>query len=115
MKRDFFGRVVHAQRGAATLLLLAVVGWAVVVMALGLGISRVALARVQVSSAADLAALAAAEASECGRAGEVALANRARLIDCEVLGQDVQVNVALDVRVAGRPIRLTAQSRAGPP
>jgi secretion/DNA translocation related TadE-like protein len=115
VKCDVVRRGAEAQRGAATLLLLAVVGWAVVVTALGIGISRVALARVHVSSAADLAALAAAEASDCGRAGEVARANRAHLMDCEVLGQDVQVNVALDVRVAGRLIRLTAEARAGPP
>lgn len=104
-----------SQRGAATLLLVAVLGIAVIVAAGGLGISRIAVARVRVSSAADLAALAAAPGLDCGRARSVALANRGRLLACEVQGADVQVTVRIEVPVAGRSVGVTATSRAGPP
>jgi secretion/DNA translocation related TadE-like protein len=103
------------QQGAATLLLVAVVGLCMVLTAAGLGISRVAIARVRVSSAADLAALAAAESMDCAHARDVVEANRARLLDCEVQGTDVQVSVGLELRVAGRRLEFTAAARAGPP
>jgi len=102
-------------RGAATLLLVAVLGIAVVVAAGGLAISRIAVARVRVSSAADLAALAAAPDRDCAKARSVARANRAHLLACEVRGSDVEVTVGLEVAVAGRSLELIAASRAGPP
>lgn len=97
------------------MLLLAVVVVVAVLAAVGLAISRVAVARVQVSSAADLAALAAARSSDCAAAQDVAHANRTVLISCELEGQDVQVGVGLDVDIAGRTLHLNALSRAGPP
>jgi secretion/DNA translocation related TadE-like protein len=86
-----------------------------VLTAAGLGISRVAIARVLVSSAADLAALAAAESMDCAQARDVAEANGTRLLDCEVQGAEVQVSVGLEVPVAGRRLEFTAAARAGPP
>lgn len=111
MRRDRGDR----ERGAATLLLVAVLALAGLVTAVGLEIGRVAVARVQVSSAADLAALAAAPTLDCGRAREVAEANGAHVVDCEVQEADVTVMVALRVPMAGRQMELRAESRAGPP
>lgn len=105
----------EAQRGAATLLLVAVVGLCVLLTAAGLGITRVALARVRVSSAADLAALAAAAGLDCGAAREVARANGTYLQDCVLDGMDAQVRVGLEFPVAGRRIDVSAEARAGPP
>lgn len=77
------------------------------------------------AAAADLAALAAAGSLQghalpaagapCGRAGEVAEANSARLVGCEVRGEVVTVRVV----VAVRPLRwldvdLPGSARAGP-
>jgi hypothetical protein len=63
--------------GAAILVLVALLGVAVMITSVGLGIARIAAARVQASSAADLAALAAAPNLDCARARAVAVMNRA--------------------------------------
>lgn len=103
------------ERGAAILVLVALLGVAVMITSVGLGIARIAAARVQASSAADLAALAAAPNLDCARARAVAVMNRAQLVDCEVLDRDVEVTVGLRVPLAGRQVQITAESRAGPP
>jgi secretion/DNA translocation related TadE-like protein len=81
-----------------------------------LQMTRIAVARAQVSAAADLAALAAAQAGQCTPARAVALANGAELVVCEPVGPDFEVRAARNVSVlAGRHVRLEALARAGPP
>lgn len=102
-------------RGSATLLLVMLVGLCLLLAGAGLGIARIALARVQVASAADLAALAGSENLDCAVARAVAQANGADLLDCTVHGDDLVVRVGLGITLAGRLLHLSAQARAGPP
>ncbi|HET7069346.1 MAG TPA: Rv3654c family TadE-like protein [Nocardioides sp.] len=108
------------ERGAATLLVLAMAGVLVTLgAALAVVVAMVAAHRAA-QSAADLAALAGANAvlegrQGCAAAGETAAANGATLTGCLVSGADV----AVEVRVAGphwlgQTADLGARSRAGP-
>jgi secretion/DNA translocation related TadE-like protein len=63
-------------------------------------------------NAADLTALAAAGGG-CSVAGEVATANRARLIDCTADGPTVSVVVAVGIPL-GMHHEVRARARAGP-
>lgn len=71
-------------------------------------------------SAADLAALAGANALQqgedpCGHAGKVARANRATLRSCAVEGWTVSVSVTTSgATVLGRRVEQAARGRAGP-
>ena len=88
------------------------------------GYGAVVIARHRAQAAADLAALAAAEAladgreTACGRASSITTAMGAALADCRAEGLDVvvTVDVAVPLRVPGLlatgPARSTA--RAGP-
>jgi secretion/DNA translocation related TadE-like protein len=107
--------------GSATLLVLAMGG---VLMLLGASLAVVTAMVADhrsAQSAADLAALAAAQgvragADGCAEAARVATANAAELIGCSVTGGtvDVQVRVA-GPRWLGQTADLLAHSRAGPP
>jgi secretion/DNA translocation related TadE-like protein len=94
--------------------LLLVVGLAV------LGVGAVVVAHRGAQSAADLAALAGAQAEvggdgACVAAGAVAEANQAELTGCQLLGSDVLVQVSRTVRPGfGLTFELTARARAGP-
>lgn len=115
-------------RGAATIYVMAMALICLVAAVAAVAIGEVAIARARTSSAADLAALAAADnrqsGAPCERAGSVASAGGARLASCEQVGSDVLVMVEAQlppmVRVLagaagqGAPtIRVVA--RAGPP
>ncbi len=111
---------MNDERGAATVLALAL---AAVLMMVGLAGAWVgaAVARHRVAqSAADLAALAGAQAvqeggSACAVAAEVARANRTRLSACSLRGEDVWVSVELAAPpLLGRSGTLTGRARAGP-
>lgn len=119
---------MNDERGAATVFALAL---ATVLMMVGLAVAwaGAAVARHRVAqSAADLAALAGAQAVQdggaeggtkggapCAVAAEVAAANRARLSACSLRGDDVWVSVELDAPpLLGRSGTLTGQARAGP-
>ena len=108
------------QRGSATLLALAMVGVLILVgAALGVVAAMVHAHRVA-QSAADLVALAGAEAQArgrdpCVRAAALASANGATLDSCSVAGRDVRVQVTVaGPHWLGQHHDLSAQARAGP-
>lgn len=76
----------------------------------------------QARLAADLAALGGATASNsthaqmdaCAVASQVAAANAAALISCELIGEDVLASTAVDSTILGIPRQATARARAGP-
>jgi secretion/DNA translocation related TadE-like protein len=111
-------RSSRAERGAATIV---VIGVFVLGMALTLGATRLGvamLARARAETAADAAALAAADTLALGgdaaaandQASAVAEANGARLVGCECSGRFATATVEVDVPVLGRIAR--ARSRA---
>lgn len=108
------------ERGASSLLVLAMCG---VVVFLGFGlVAATAIVRTHRSAqaAADLAALAGAEAAVHGRAAcptasDLAGRNGSRLVDCTVAGTVVTVEVeVVGPRIVGRRFDVSAQARAGP-
>lgn len=107
------------ERGAGTVL---VVTCAALLLWLGLALAVVAavvLDHRRAQAAADLAALAGAEAvatgTACATADRAATANGADLRECHVLGSDVVVDVGVTgPTVWGWTFRLSAQARAGP-
>ncbi|MET7965621.1 Rv3654c family TadE-like protein [Micromonospora sp. NPDC005305] len=110
-----------ADRGGATVCLLAVGMVLVLVGLFGAGLGAARHARHQARNAADFGALAGAgralEGAEvaCGRAADLAGANGGRLTACRLDGLDVVVTT--EVRVAPLPWlarAATATSRAGP-
>ncbi|MEZ5118715.1 MAG: flp pilus-assembly TadE/G-like family protein [Candidatus Nanopelagicales bacterium] len=104
------------ERGAATVVLMSTLVLLLALIGAVLQMTRIAVARSQVSAAADLAALAAAQAGQCAPARAVAQANGAELVLCEQVGPDFSVRAERDVSVlAGRHVRLEALARAGPP
>lgn len=106
---------MRGDRGAATLLLVAFLCAALMATSVAMVVVRFAVARAEVSAAADLAALAGAEVGDCGRAATTAQANAAMLLACDLQGADVQVTVGRDLRLLpGRVVRLSAEARAGP-
>ncbi len=76
---------------------------------------RAALARQRAETAADLAAIAGAQAltrlaaGPCAAAGLVAAANSGRLVSCAVIGDSVAVSVSVS-----SPTPAVAEARAGP-
>ena len=107
----------QTERGAATVLVVAMAGMLMFVMA-GLGAAGgLVTAQRRAQAAADLAALAGASRLDdaCGHAGEVATANGAALERCRRAGDDVTVEVSVaGPRVPWREVRVTAEARAGP-
>lgn len=107
----------RADRGSATVLVVAMAGVLLFVL-LGLAAaSGLVTAQRRAQSAADLAALAAASADPpaCAAAASVALANGARTEECRVEGDDVRLVVSVPgPRVPWTRVRVTAEARAGP-
>lgn len=122
-----FGPQARASdRGSGTVLALAVMTVVVFGAVLGLAKAQEVIAVHQATSAADLAALAGAQAKvdPCGRASGVATANGLALIGCAVEGTDVVVEVvrpmpsmpARLLRSFGLPVPpIRAAARAGQP
>ena len=108
------------ERGAATLLVLAMAGVLVLLGAALAVVTAMVAAHRAAQSAADLAALAAARGVAEGRDGcllaaEVAVANRAHLTGCDVSGRVVDVAVEVPgPHWLGQTADLGARSRAGP-
>jgi len=107
-----------AQRGATTIVMIAVL---VLGMALTLGAARVGAAlvgRARAQTAADAAALAAADTIALGGdaerahadAASIADANGARLESCACAPPRLTVTVAVDVPVVGRVARVSASA-----
>jgi secretion/DNA translocation related TadE-like protein len=117
----FAGDRFASDRGAASVWVLAV-GLVLVAAGLaGAAVGAVRLARQRAVVAADLAALAGAAravdgtAVACGRAGEFAAHNGARLVSCTLDGLDLVVTVELTATpLPGLTRRIPAAARAGP-
>ncbi len=112
--------MTRTERGSATLFALAMVGVLILVgAALGVVAAMVHAHRVA-QSAADLAALAGADArargrDPCAAAAAVAGANGAVLDGCVVDGFDVRLRVTVDgPHWLGQRHDLSAEARAGP-
>lgn len=110
--------------GAGSVLVLAVLATAMAVMVAISLLGQVVLARHRAESAADLAALAAADVvvgrvagTPCAAAARIASANAARLLECTV-GADGSVRVRAGTSaggVAGNLGLATGTARAGQP
>lgn len=119
--------VVRSDRGAAVVWSLALVSILGLVALVGGAVGGVVTARQHVAAAADLAALAAAQAPDdpCGHAGAVAQANDVTIDGCRVVGTDVVVEVhgepppivsrLLSFLGAGATPTIRVSARAGPP
>jgi secretion/DNA translocation related TadE-like protein len=105
------------ERGAATILVVAMAGVLMFVMTGLAAAGGLVTAQRLAQAAADLAALAAASRLDdaCVAAQEVAAANAAALGACRVDGRDVTVEVSVPgPRVPWRDVRVSAEARAGP-
>jgi secretion/DNA translocation related TadE-like protein len=108
------------ERGAATLLVLALSGLLMFVGLALAGVAAIVLTQRSAQAAADLAALAGASAAvagedACAAAGDIAAANGAALASCELTGTVVTIAVRVDgPRLVARRHDVTAQARAGP-
>lgn len=108
------------ERGAATVLVLALTALLLLVGLAATGVAAVVVSHRSTQSAADLAALAGAQAAgrgvdPCGAAASVARDNGAELTGCELLGRDVLVSVRRTARPGfGLTFELDARARAGP-
>ncbi len=121
VRRGGRGRGGAAERGGATICVLAV-GLVIVLVGLfGAALGAARTARQQARVAADFGALAGAaralggEATACAVAGELTGANGARLAACRLDGLDVLVTTEVEVTPLPWLTRtVTATSRAGP-
>ena len=105
------------ERGAATILVVAMAGVLMFVMTGLAAAGGLVTAQRRAQAAADLAALAGASHLDdaCDSASRVATANAATLDSCRVDGGDVTVAVSVaGPRVPWREVRITAEARAGP-
>jgi secretion/DNA translocation related TadE-like protein len=112
--------VTREERGSATPFAIACLGL-LVLLAAGLGVvAAMVHAHRRAQSAADLGALAAAQAlaagaDGCAAGGRVAGANGADLTSCRVTGREVRLRVEVTgPRWLGQSADLTAEARAGP-
>ncbi|MFL6085147.1 MAG: Rv3654c family TadE-like protein [Mycobacterium sp.] len=118
-KRSQRPNLVHAERGSASLVAVAMIAVLVAITIGGVYVGSAVIARHRAQAAADLAALAAAvhlaDGTACTKASAVARAMRTAVTQCVV--EDLDVIVTVDAPLAvGRmdvgPAR--AAARAGP-
>ncbi len=114
------------QRGSGTVIVLGIIAVLLIVLGVVAGLISVSSANHRATTAADLSALAAADAARglrngdpCDVAEQVATANRAQLVGCASPAEDSEVmDVRVHVAVAG-PFAFMgpaeSASRAGPP
>ena len=114
-------RATGDQRGAATVLAVAMTGVLLLAGAAAGVVGAIVVAHRQAQAAADLAALAGASTlavgggDACRAASGVATANDAELRSCSVLGSDVLVEVVVaGPRWLGQDQDLVGTARAGP-
>jgi secretion/DNA translocation related TadE-like protein len=113
----------RGERGAGSVLLVAVVAVVLSGAAAALGLAGALVTRQRAEAAADLAALAGAQAlvrggDACGTAERVAAAGRARVLVCDPVG--TTVHLVVEVRLPGflGPLDMPparARARAGVP
>lgn len=106
-------------RGSGTVLVLGAIGALTALLVGGLALASAAHAAGRARAAADLGALAGAQAlvdaaggRPCTAAGDVVRRNGARLLSCQ--GLDGVVDVRVAVPAVGRIGTATARARAGP-
>ncbi|BCB81094.1 hypothetical protein GCM10022251_66930 [Phytohabitans flavus] len=111
----------QADRGAATIMVLAVGLVLLALSAAGAAVGAARVARHEARAAADLGALAGAMRilegpdTACARAGELVSRNGGRLAACTVDGLDLIVAVEVDVTpLVGLTRTARAAARAGP-
>jgi len=110
---------IRAERGAATVFGLALIAVLVSFAMLCAAAASLIGTHRRAEAAADLAALAAAQAvadgnDGCGAAATIARANDANLGSCQVEGANVVVTVSVpSARVFGAGLSLPARARAG--
>ncbi|KJE24434.1 helicase/secretion neighborhood TadE-like protein [Frankia torreyi] len=107
--------------GSATVWLLAVLFALLSLAGLAFTVTVIGASRQRAATAADLAALAAAalppvdEQAVCARAREISAANGARLVDCRIVADAVEIAVGVHLpAVIGRLGDLSVHARAGP-
>ncbi|MFB6889727.1 Rv3654c family TadE-like protein, partial [Kitasatospora sp. NPDC056327] len=106
-----YGGGPRSDAGSATVWLLVCAVLGCLVFAAALSVGAVVGARHRAESAADLAALAAADGllldadGGCGRAGAVATAQAAAVVSCAVDREGDAVEVVAEVPVTGLPFR----------
>jgi secretion/DNA translocation related TadE-like protein len=116
----------RSDSGSATVLTIALSFILLSAGFVGLALVQVHLVATHVQSAADLAALAGAQARDdpCRRAADIAVANGVEISDCTFDGTDVIVQVRVQAppmlermaRLTGQAADvITAVARAGPP
>ncbi|MGD9958539.1 Rv3654c family TadE-like protein [Nocardioides sp.] len=109
-----------SQRGAATVVSLVLAGVLFLVGLAGSWVGGVVVRHRAAQSAADLTALAGAEAIQTGRApcpvaDRVARENQARMTRCEVSGQEIWIGVEVSgPALLGRVPTLAGLAHAGP-
>lgn len=112
---------MHADKGSASVVGVALVSAAALLLSALMAGATLLLCQSRAQTAADMAALSAAQSwwmsssqnTACAIADEVSEANAGILRDCVVDGDDVQVRVAVDTHI---PLlaRVEKQARAGP-
>ncbi|MET8229645.1 Rv3654c family TadE-like protein [Micromonospora sp. NPDC005298] len=112
---------MEAERGGASVLLLAIGLVFVLFGTFGAAVAATGMARQRAALAADLGALAGAaqaldgDVRACASAGDIAGRNGGRLIDCRLDGLDVLVTVEVTFTPLPGMSRVTASAaRAGP-
>lgn len=106
---------MKAETGSASVLLAVILSAVLMAAGMVFAVARVAVVRAQASSAADLAALAAARDGDCSKAARVAADNQVTLDSCTVDGADVVVFVQAESEILpGRSVLVSASARAGP-
>jgi secretion/DNA translocation related TadE-like protein len=110
----------RSETGIATIWGLAIIGILILLAAVSAGVVALIGARHQAEAAADLSALAGAQAAvdgedACDAARRIAAANGGSLTRCDVDGEIVEVRVEVDgPRLLGEAWVLTGRARAGP-
>lgn len=120
-------RVLHEERGNGTVTVTALIAVAIILASAVLLWTAATHASMRAASAADLAALAAADTARglrtgdpCGIAGSVSAENAAQIQSCvvEADGTSVRLTVSVPVNFSALDIQLyaaTARARAGAP
>lgn len=114
--------ILRDDEGSGTIYGLGIIGAVLALFVLVTALIQAQTAGGQARLAADLAALGGATVSNsiyaqmdaCAVASQVAAANAAVLISCELIGEDVLVSTAVDSTILGIPRQATARARAGP-
>jgi secretion/DNA translocation related TadE-like protein len=109
------------ERGSGTVLVLAVIAVVLTVLGGAMALGSTLIARHRAASAADLAALAAADrvlegsVSACAAAAVIVAEHAAELVECRLAGDIVEVTVAVALPVTLQGLGpATARARAGP-